>query len=565
MPLIDSFQTFFASTGRKYRATARHLRSGLTILTGYSPYVPKHLAIAPQDLRTADSSYAQEYYSGRYVLAGKLVETQAQSPFELVTADDSWKRELHSFCWLRNLSLSGDQLSGSHAKSLVKDWIRLEGKSSDTIAWDIEVASRRLIAWLQHSILILSVPDHAFHQEFMHCLGVHARFLKRHASVAPSGFPKLIAYLALAYASICFSGHASSLRFSREKLKQELTSQILADGSHVSRNAQTVVEILSYLLPYRQACVSVEETPSEEIITSCDRMFHALRLFRLGDGNFSRFNGAGATEADLVSTLLRYDESPNSSFMNSSGGEYQRLENETVVVLIDAGTPPRGELSQNAHAGCLSFEFSDGSDCIVVNTGPPAQFHGETSAYWRATAAHSTAIVEGTSSCKFEHSGQGENFLAGQMFSNSLKVESERKSDGILEVVTASHHGYVREFGVRHQRTLTFNKETGSIAGEDWFTGPDKGDLYYTTKDRVAIRFHIHPNVHAALDEEGASVVLQTRSGTTWKFSCNEVTAQLEESVYLAGFSGMQKTQQIVLRFHACKTPQVGWMFSPVT
>ncbi len=564
MPLFDILQTMTVSTGNKYRASTRYLRTGLTVLTGYSPYVPKHLLIAPQDLRTADASYAQEYYGGRYVLAGKLVETGGKSPFEIESADRQWKRELHSFGWLCNLSAASDQLSGNHAKSLVRDWVNLNGKTSDEDAWNVDVASRRLIAWLQHSILILSVPDHSFHQEFMHSLGVHVRFLKRHASVTPSGSPRLIAYLALAYASICFSGHASSLAFSEDRLNQELELQILPDGSHVSRNPEKILEVASYLLPFRQGCLAVDRAPSDEVMNACERLLLGLRFFRLGDGNFGRFNGCGATEADLLSTLLRYDEAAIAGFNNSSSGGYQRFENQNAVVLMDAGTPPKGELSQEVHAGCLSFEFSSGVDCVVVNAGTPPIRKTGVSALWRATAAHSTAVMNETSSCKFENSGQSESLMDGQMFSNSLKIDSSRTSDKSHEIVEASHLGYVREFGARHQRTLKFDRDTGRIEGEDWFTGPDKGDLYYTTRDTVAIHFHLHPNINAEVLEEENTIILKTRSGKVWNFVCNGLKPTLEESIYFASLTGPQNTHQIVLRFNACKTPLINWTFSPV-
>src|SRR6202012_3734334 len=56
------------------------VRSGTARVNGYrpltSPFLPNkndRLVIAPQDLRTADATYASEIYSGRFAFAGKVV------------------------------------------------------------------------------------------------------------------------------------------------------------------------------------------------------------------------------------------------------------------------------------------------------------------------------------------------------------------------------------------------------------------------------------------------------------------------------------------------------------
>lgn len=564
MPVLDTVQSLTVSSGRKYRAIRRLLRSGFTILTGFSPFVPKHLVIAPQDLRTSDASFAEEYYGGRYSLSGKLIETQGKSPFIIKNVPSDWMHALHAFGWLRNLSATGGTLSGNHAKSIIRDWMDNEGRCQKEIVWDIETTSKRLIAWLQHSVLILSVPDHAFHQDFMRALGTHVRFLKRLAATAPEGFPKLLAYLALAYASICFSGHASSLKFAKARLDEELERQVLPDGSHVSRNPQTILDILCYLLPYRQGCLAVDVAPSNTIISATERLLLAIRFFRMGDGTLAKFNGSGVTEADLLATLLRYDEAGYNESPGPSAGGYERLETKDTVLMFDAGMPPKGELSLNAHAGCLSFELTSSFDPLIVNSGVPANPPEGMPAHWRATAAHSTAVFHETSSCKFEATGSGKNQLAGQVFSGALKVESSRTSDASQDTVKAHHHGYVREFGARHERTIKLNLQTSAIEGADWFSGPDKGDLYYTSKDTVAIHFHLHPTVEAVAVEGQSTILLRTKSGKTWQFTCPEVKPQIEESIFFANIAGPCKTHQITLRFHACKIPEITWALSPV-
>ena len=48
------------------------------------------LLIAPQDLRTADSTRASEIYAGRFAFAGKVVIGDRRSPFEMTPPSDEW-------------------------------------------------------------------------------------------------------------------------------------------------------------------------------------------------------------------------------------------------------------------------------------------------------------------------------------------------------------------------------------------------------------------------------------------------------------------------------------------
>ncbi len=66
---------------------------------------------------------------------------------------------------------------------------------------------------------------------------------------------------------------------------------------------------------------------------------------------------------------------------------------------MSVAAPPLSQ-ARNAGAGCLSFELSSGAQRIVVNCGMPAS-GDELRRMARSTAAHSTATVADTSSCRF--------------------------------------------------------------------------------------------------------------------------------------------------------------------
>ena len=69
----------------------------------------------------------------------------------------------------------------------------------------------------------------------------------------------------------------------------------------------------------------------------------------------------------------------------------ERLEAGGNVLLTDTGKPPPVSVSREAHAGCLSFEFSAGLQRIVVNCGVPATSREA----WRRTSGRSGGKTTG--------------------------------------------------------------------------------------------------------------------------------------------------------------------------
>ena len=86
------------------------------------------------------------------------------------------------------------------------------------------------------------------------------------------------------------------------------TRQILPDGGHVARNPQTLVDLLTDLLPLRQAYATQGVEPPRALLNAIDRMMPMLRLFRHADGSLALFNGMSVTPPDTLATLLAYND-----------------------------------------------------------------------------------------------------------------------------------------------------------------------------------------------------------------------------------------------------------------
>ncbi|MGB3901478.1 MAG: heparinase II/III family protein [Mesorhizobium sp.] len=540
-----------------WRKTRRRLRSGPAYRWRYSGRTPERVLIAPPDLRLADPQIALEIYYGRYPLSGHMVETGGQSPFQIQVNDRGWKKSLHGFRWLRHMRAAGTELAAANARALVGDWIAMHGGRIDGVAWEPGTTAKRIISWLQHSSVVLQGAEFPFYRAFLKSLAVQIRYLRSMAPEMPDGKDRLRARIALAFSALSLPAPASALRTATRNLGVELDRQILPDGGHISRNPMVVLEILADLLPLRQTYANQAETPPAALMGAIDRMLPALRFFRHQDGSVARFNGMGATIQDRIVAILRHDDTAGSPLLHAPHSGYERLSMGDVTVIADTGAPPPVAVSASAHAGCLSFELSSGRQHFIVNAGIDTYGAAEFRPLARATAAHSTATLNDTSSARFSYSPRVSDVLGSPLIGGPRAVPCQRIDDKDRQGFVARHDGYAARFGLLHERQMAMTGNGNVLSGRDRFL-PAEGRTVRNGEDVVAVRFHVHPDIVLARDER-ERLVLAAEAGDHWLFTSPEVEPEVEESIYFAGLGGPRRSRQIVLHFRAGEMPEVRW------
>lgn len=350
-----------------WRRTRSRLRVGLKYGWRFSGRIPDRVRIAPPDLRHVDTRIAHEIYSSRFPLAGHIIDCGGASPFTPGLGPPGWEKAVNSFRWLRHLSAAQTTLAAHNARALVADWISSTGSEVSGKAWDPGTTAKRIMAWLQHSSLILSGAELSFYRAFLASLATQVRYLRTVAPEMEIGKDRLRVRIALAYASLCLP--TASPRRSARNLDAELARQILPDGGHISRNPLTILELLPDLLPLRQTYVNQAVMPPTKLAPSIDRMMQMLRFFRHADGSLARFNGMGMTIHERVGAVLRHDDPGAATLLHAPASCYDRLALGDTVVIVDTGPPPPADASNSAHAGCSSFEMSSGRSLLIVNCG----------------------------------------------------------------------------------------------------------------------------------------------------------------------------------------------------
>jgi uncharacterized heparinase superfamily protein len=546
---------------RALRSAAGRLNANPILRWRFVSPKTDRLVIAPQDLRTADPTRAAEIYAGRFAFAGKVVVCDRQSPFEMMPPSDEWAAEFLGFGWLRHLRAAESGITRANARALVDEWISIQG-AWHAIGWRPDIIARRVISWFSQSPLILHDADIQFYRRFLRSLSRQVRYLRKAAGNARDGAVQLRIAMALCYASLCLAGQGRHLRSATRKLTDELERQILPDGGHISRNPGVLVELLLDLLPLRQAFSSRNIAPPPVLLNAVDRMMPMLRFFRHGDGNFALFNGMGPTDVAELATVAAYDDARGTPHANAPYSGYQRLHLGDLLAIMDTGTPPPMELSQEAHAGTLAFELSHGLQRIVVNCGMTAINRESWRQLARATAAHSTVTFNESSSCRFREIRAFRKLIGVPVVSGPKQVVVDRQDHPDSVILHASHDGYENRFGIIHHRKLTLLEDGRRFEGEDTFVRRNGDTVPQGSQDEFAIRFHLHPSIKANRLSDGHSVMLMLPSRDVWSFDAHVDHVELEESVYLAGKDGPRRTTQIVIYGRASQVPRVHWTIS---
>ena len=543
---------------------ARNLLAGLRwnsfALWRIWPGRTDQLTIAPQELRTADATRAAEIYAGRFVFAGKIVTCHGRSIFTLAAPSEDWETALLGFGWLRHLRAADSAITRANARSLVDEWLSGQQQTSKT-AWRPDVLARRIISFLSQAPLVLTDTDDSFYRRFLRSLSREIRYLRSTMYNIGDGTPRLLVLIALCYASLCLANQSRHIRTASRRLSDELQRQILPDGGHISRNPQALIDLLLDLLPLRQTFAARNIAPPPALLNAIDRMMPMLRFFRHGDGNFALFNGMSTTPSDLLATLLAYDDTHGVPMVGMPHTGYQRLEAGSTAIIIDTGAPPPPNVGQDAHASCLAFELSSGISRIVINCGMPATGRDSWRAFARETAAHSALVYRDTSSCRFVSLSTFKRLLRGAPAvdgPSNIEYYREAVSDGIL--LTTSHDGYLKQFGVVHRRAILLANDGNRIDGEDAIERLP-GASRKAGGDDYALRFHLHPAVKASRLSDARGVMLALPNRDVWIFESLDDKVDLEDGVFLAGSDGPRRTVQIVVRQHERRAASIRWSF----
>lgn len=509
----------------------------------------------PEPRSIGSFAKGRQLCAGNFLLAGFLIEAPGKDIWDIAVPDQRFEDALHGFAWLDDLAAVDDAPARTRAQDWTFDWIAGFGRGAGP-GWTPDLTGRRLIRWINHAILLLNGRDKPQAKSYFRSLGQQTIFLSRRWKTASPGLPRFEALTGLIYAGLALTGMERHVTAASTALARECATEIDAEGGIPTRNPEELLQVFTLLTWASQALEAAGRRAQPDHLAAIERIAPTLRALRHADGGLARFHGGGRGAAGVLDQALAHAGGKALTAHGLSMG-FVRMAAGRSTVIVDGAAPPSGRNSMNAHASTLAMELTSGRRPLIVNCGSGAGFGAEWRRAGRATPSHSTAGVKGFSSSRLgtETGGPGARAELDEV-PEQVWVQHDSSVDGIRTL--AGHNGYAPTHGMTHVRQLTLSVDGRALNGEDTLgamTGADRR-RFDKVMQRLKmqgidfdIRFHLHPDVDAALDMGGSAVSLALKSGEIWVFRHDGIAElRLEPSVYLeSGRLKPRATKQIVL------------------
>jgi uncharacterized heparinase superfamily protein len=508
-----------------------------------SSHAPDAPALAVRDPWPGDPGRGAKLVKGDLDFCGT---TRAMEPgaFTALAGTDPMRAHAGGFTWLRDLRALGTDAARSRARAMVADF--MDTDHPDEILLRADVIGARISAWLGHYDFFAASADDDFRQRLMGRLVADARNLAAALPAEERDGRALTAIKGLLAAAVAMPEHAPYLPRGLKFLGQELGRQMFADGCHIERSPAAHLAAVQDLTEIRALLQAGGVEPPPGLPGAIEKMAGALRALRHGDGGLALFNGAKEDSSGLIELVLSQAGRGGRVIGTLGASGFYRLSAGKSLLIADAGAPPPSGLDRFAHAGTLAFEFSFGKDRLIVNCGAAPAAGPDWRDALRATAAHSTLIIADVSSSEIRPTGLGRR---------PTQVDALRQELAGAHWLEASQDGWGKLFGAVHHRRLYLAESGEDLRGEEFIQAEQPQPF--------VIRFHLHPQVTASLQQDHGAALLRLPSGQGFRLRADGAPLAIEESVYFGG-PEPRRAEQVVLAGHQDGPQQVKWALTRV-
>jgi uncharacterized heparinase superfamily protein len=450
---------------------------------------------------------------------------------------------LQSFAWLRDLSAAATRERGAkRAETVMRKWLGAFADQVSEPAWRADLWGRRILFWTAYAPYVLSSTDPVYRSSVLYALARGARHLERSADKVLPGLPRIAAWSGVIAAALVVQGGPARLKSGEGGLIRALGLSLHDDGGLVSRSPIEQVAVVEILGQLRAVYIAGRRDVPEWLADMLGGAVGALLAATLGDDNLSSWQGGNMANRRRVAAAAEGAGIPIRPLRQARGWGYQRLQAKTSVLVFDAAPPPPPRALSGACASTLAFELSDGPTRLIVNCGgageakgalPPGLVHA-----LRTTAAHSTLTLGDRNSTAIHEDGS-----LGKGVAEVELVRDETAGIGRLE---ASHDGYVRRYGLIHERRLNLSGDGRQLAGEDRLIAA--GRRRRSEDVPFAVRFHLAPAIEVTPTADGLGALLRLRGGAVWQFRCRGGQLSVEDSLWVDGEARPHPTLQLAIQ-----------------
>ena len=426
-------------------------------------------------------------------------------------------KNLNSFFWLFSLDLKS---SKKDTQDIILQWIE-KNQRYNSKNWEVDIIAKRIIAWLSSSRLTYEDSHADYKDKFNKAIKKQINHLINELQAYESVDDKMIGCSAIILAGLSYKNKDNYLDIGLNLLKKLIKFSFDRDGFPKTRNIKKLNFYLKYFVLIREWLKESQNEIPEYINENIYYLGQAYAFTWQNNKRELLFNGNYESDNTYFDNYLKR-HGYNFKSQNNDLGGYAILNNKKITLAMDVGSSPDKKFSSNYQAGSLSFEIISGGKKLICNSGYFQNFRHKLNEISKSSATHSTLILDDRSSCKFsKKSNSKSNIFEG------LKIT---KKNIIFEKnywkVNAAHDGYLKQYGVIHDREIEFYPE------QNKFIGYDKIISKNNTKNlKFEIRFHLEPNIKMMKTLDNKSILIDL-DGEGWKFNSINSNINIDNGLY---------------------------------
>jgi len=440
-------------------------------------------------------------------------------------------KKLHNFFWLFTIDLKS---SKKITQSIILNWIETNQKYNSK-NWEIDTLSKRIISWISNSKLSYEDSDQPYKVKFNNNIKKQVNHLINEITRSAWIDDKMIGCAAIILTGLSYKDE-KNLNYGLNLLKKIINFSFDNQGFPKSRNLKQLVFYLKYFILIREWLKeSYNEIPDylNEMIFCLGQSYNFI--WQKTNQNLL-FNGNDIKKNYDFDKYLKFH---NYKFKNESNehGGYVILKNKNVILSVDLGSSPEKKFSKDYQSGALSFEVFFNNNKLISNCGYFQNYKHQLNPISKSTATHSTLILDSRSSCKLKKDSDGVLKVNQDLKISKKSIISEKNYWSVL----GSHDGYVKKYGVIHERKIEYFLDKYKFLGTDKLLKKKK-----FRSSNFEIRFHFEPGVKITKTQDKKSILIELEN-SGWKFSCKDHEIDVETGLYLGKKNSFVENQNIFI------------------
>jgi len=482
-----------------------------------------------------------EYYPSSNLLDSLIKYNKKKINIENYSLNEVWDnkklnkkdyKNLNSFFWLFSLDLKS---SKNDTQNVILQWIKRNDRYSSK-SWEIDIVAKRIIAWTSNTRLTYEDGSTEYKNKFDNVIRKQINHLINEIEQSEWVDDKIIGCAAIILTGLSYRDKDGCLEIGLNLLKKLIKFSFDNDGFPKSRSIRQLCFYLKYFILIREW---FKESQSEIPDFINENIYYLGQAYALTWQNNKvdlLFNGNTETNNNNFDHYLKKLGYNFKNQGNELGG-YVVLSNKKNSLIMDVGSSPDKKLSSNYQAGALSFEIISNGKKLICNSGYFQNHNHQLNELSKSSAIHSALILDDRSSCKFNKTKDGSTKI-----SHGLKI---LKKNIVFEAnywkINAAHDGYLKQYGVIHEREVEFYPEQVKFIGYDKIISKNN-----IKNLKFEIRFHMVPDIKIMKTQNNKSILIDL-DGEGWKFNSDNNDMNIDHGLYFGKKDSFVDNRNIVI------------------